>query len=134
MQNAPVAQLDRVTVSEAVGRGFDSRRARHLLAALAEAALLGATLAAAPASAETFRCGNWIATTEMSVQELLEKCGEPTSKSVEVIDVSGPNVHGAGSIQRGKTTLEEWTYERQQSFTMVVTIVDGKIKSIERAE
>jgi hypothetical protein len=70
----------------------------------------------------------------MSVQELLEKCGEPTSKSVEVIDVTGPNVHGAGNIQRGKTTLEEWTYERAQSFTMVVTIVDGEIKSIERAE
>ena len=28
--NAPVAQLDRVTVSEAVGRGFDSRRARQI--------------------------------------------------------------------------------------------------------
>ena len=28
---APVAQLDRVTVSEAVGRGFESRRARHFL-------------------------------------------------------------------------------------------------------
>ena len=27
---APVAQLDRVLVSEAKGRGFDSRRARHL--------------------------------------------------------------------------------------------------------
>ena len=27
---APVAQLDRVTVSEAVGRGFESRRARHM--------------------------------------------------------------------------------------------------------
>ena len=27
--NAPVAQLDRVLVSEAKGRGFDSRRARH---------------------------------------------------------------------------------------------------------
>ncbi len=27
---APVAQLDRVLVSEAKGRGFDSRRARHI--------------------------------------------------------------------------------------------------------
>ena len=26
---APVAQLDRVLVSEAKGRGFDSRRVRH---------------------------------------------------------------------------------------------------------
>jgi hypothetical protein len=29
-QLAPVAQLDRVLVSEAKGRGFDSRRARHI--------------------------------------------------------------------------------------------------------
>ena len=29
-QNALVAQLDRVLVSEAKGRGFDSRRARHI--------------------------------------------------------------------------------------------------------
>ena len=28
---APVAQLDRVLVSEAKGRGFDSRRAHHCL-------------------------------------------------------------------------------------------------------
>ena len=28
---APVAQLDRVLASEAKGRGFDSRRARHLI-------------------------------------------------------------------------------------------------------
>ena len=28
---APVAQLDRVSVSEAEGRGFDSRRARQIL-------------------------------------------------------------------------------------------------------
>ena len=28
---APVAQLDRVLVSEAKGRGFDSRRAHHIL-------------------------------------------------------------------------------------------------------
>jgi hypothetical protein len=31
---APVAQLDRVLVSEAKGRGFDSRRARHVYAIL----------------------------------------------------------------------------------------------------
>ena len=29
LQHAPVAQLDRVLVSEAKGRGFDSRRARQ---------------------------------------------------------------------------------------------------------
>jgi hypothetical protein len=70
----------------------------------------------------------------MSVEELLEACGEPTNRTVEVVDVYGPNVHGAGNVKRGTTTIEKWTYDRgSQSFAMVVTIVDGVIKSIERA-
>ncbi len=87
------------------------------------------------ARAETFRCGQWIASPDMSVEELLEKCGEPTSKSVEVIDIYGPTVAGAGRVKRGTSTIEKWTYDRgSQSFDMVVTIVDGEIKSMERAE
>jgi len=71
----------------------------------------------------------------MSVEELLEACGEPASKTVEVIDVHGPNVRGAGNVKRGTVTVEKWTYDRgAQSFAMVVTIEEGKIKSIERAE
>ncbi|MGH8198222.1 MAG: DUF2845 domain-containing protein [Steroidobacteraceae bacterium] len=89
----------------------------------------------APAAAETFRCGQWIASPDMSVEELLEKCGAPTSKTVEVIDVYGPTVAGAGRVKRGKSTIEKWTYDRgSQSFAMVVTIVDGKLKGMERAE
>ncbi|MBM4220014.1 MAG: DUF2845 domain-containing protein [Gammaproteobacteria bacterium] len=35
--------------------------------------------------------------------------------------------------QRIATTIEKWTYDRgSQSFDMVVTIVDGTIKSIRR--
>ncbi len=98
----------------------------------AAAALL---LLAFAAQAETFRCGQWIASPDMSTGELLEKCGAPTSKSVEVVDVYGPNVHGAGNIKRGTQTIERWTYDRgSQSFTMVVTVVDGVIKSIERSK
>ena len=67
-----------MTVSEAVGRGFDSRRARHFLSALAVALLLSPA-----AGAETFRCGSHIASPDMTVEELLEKCGEPAKKSVE---------------------------------------------------
>ena len=33
---APVAQLDRVLASEAKGRGFDSRRARHFIKTIIE--------------------------------------------------------------------------------------------------
>jgi hypothetical protein len=103
--------------------------------AVASCTTLAAALLAATAAAESFRCGSWIATTDLTVAELLEKCGEPAEKTVEVVDVFGPNVHGAGNVKRGTTTIERWTYDRgAQSFPMVVTIEDGKIKSIERKQ
>ncbi len=124
-----------MTVSEAVGRGFDSRRARHFLAARLAGILLAAALPAVPAIAESFRCGQRIATDDMTVEELLDACGEPTSKSVEVVDVYGPNVNGAGNVKRGTSTIEKWTYDfGPQTFDMVVTIVDGELKDIERAK
>lgn len=95
-------------------------------------ALAGLAMAEA-APAEGFRCGQKIATPDMSVEELLAACGEPTDKSVEVIDVYGPNAHGSGNIKRGTITVETWTYDRgPQAFTMVVTIEDGRIKKMER--
>ena len=97
--------------------------------------LSGATLWFGTAGAESFRCGQWIAAPDMSVPELLEKCGAPTTKSVEIVDVYGPTVAGAGRVKRGTSTIETWTYDRgSQSFAMVVTIVDGEIKSMERGE
>jgi hypothetical protein len=92
-------------------------------------------LAAGSAAAESFRCGQWIASPDMSVGELLEKCGEPDSKSVEVVDITGPNVHGTGNVKRGTMTVETWTYDRgSQAQAMVIRIEDGKIKSMERSE
>lgn len=98
-------------------------------------ALATVVLLSMPAGAETFRCGQRIASADMTVEELLEACGEPTSKTVEVVDVYGPNVHGAGNVKRGTTTVEKWTYDRgPQAFAMVVTIEDGKIKGMERSK
>jgi transmembrane protein TMEM174 (potassium channel)/uncharacterized protein DUF2845 len=97
--------------------------------------LAACLIVATPAAAETFRCGQWIASPDMSVEELLEKCGAPTSKTVEVIDVYGPSDAGKGKIKRGTITVETWNYDRgSQSFAMVVKIEDGKIKSMGRAE
>jgi len=90
---------------------------------------------ARPAIAEGFRCGQRIATPGMTVGELLEACGEPTTKDVEIVDVYGPNTQGAGNIKRGTVTVETWTYDRgSQAFAMVVTIEDGRIRKMERAE
>ena len=97
--------------------------------------LLAAFAAVQPAFAEGFRCGQRIATPDMTVEELLEACGEPTAKTVEVVDVHGPNAHGAGNIRRGTVTVETWTYDRgSQASAMVVTIEDSKIRKMERAK
>jgi hypothetical protein len=82
---------------------------------------------------EAFRCGQWIITDELSVAELRAKCGEPKSKDSETVEVRGKA--GTGSVARGTTTIEHWTYEfTSGSSRYVVTIVDGKIKSIERTK
>ena len=95
---------------------------------------LAGLLAAGAASAETFRCGSWIASADLSVEELLEKCGEPSDKSVEVVDVYARSA-GGGRTRTGTVTVEKWTYDRgPQSFVMIVTIEAGRIKSIEREE
>ena len=97
--------------------------------------LLAGLLLAGPAAAETFRCGQWIASPEMSLTELLEKCGEPTHKTFEEVDVYGPGASGTGRVKHGTSTIEKWTYERgNQAAPMVVTIVDGKIKSMVRGD
>ena len=98
--------------------------------------LLSAMLLSVPAvaGAETFRCGQWIASKDMTVEELLEKCGEPTTKSVRYEDNYAKSA-GGGTHRIGTSTIETWTYDRgSQAVAMVVTIVDGKIKSMERDE
>jgi len=84
---------------------------------------------------EKFRCGNWIASSDMSVQELLQKCGEPTSRKTEIQDVTTRNRDNGLMVKVGETTIDTWTYNRgSHAAPMVVTIVDGSIKSIVRQE
>ena len=102
---------------------------------IVSSALVAALIISQPAHAETFRCGQWIASPDMSVDELLQKCGAPTQQTSETVDVYGPAVSGGGHVKRGTSTIEKWTYDRgSQAAPMVVTIVDGKIKSMERGE
>ena len=85
------------------------------------------------ASAETFRCGNWIVSRDLTVDDLLKKCGEPATRKAETQDVMSRNRNHDLLVKTGETIIETWTYDRgTQAKPMVVTIVDGKIKSIER--
>lgn len=83
---------------------------------------------------ESFRCGRWIVSSSLTVAELRAKCGEPSSRQVSTQDVRGPSVLGPGRVRVGTTTTEIWRYDRgSRAPAMVVTIVDGKIRSMERA-
>jgi len=95
--------------------------------------LAAALLLPVAASAdETFRCGKWIASSAMTVAELTEKCGEPTSRESKTEDVKARNNNFGLMMKVGETTVETWTYERGANPAMVVIIVDGQIKSIDR--
>jgi hypothetical protein len=85
------------------------------------------------AGAETFRCGQWLVTAESTLDELTRKCGAPTSRESKTEDIKVRNRNNGLMIKTGETTTERWTYDRGTGAApMVVIIVDGRIKSIER--
>jgi hypothetical protein len=92
---------------------------------------LGLLPLVAPAD-ESFRCGKWIASSAMTVTELVEKCGEPSSRAAKTEDVMARNHNVGLMVKVGETTTETWTYDRGANPAMVVTVIDGHIKSIVR--
>jgi hypothetical protein len=86
-------------------------------------------------AAESMRCGKWVINETASVAELLDKCGAPLEKKSTTEDVRAINAAGVAYKTGTTTTREQWFYQRSsRALPMVVTIVDGAIKSIERAE
>lgn len=84
-------------------------------------------------SDEKFRCGQWIASSDLTPEELVSRCGEPTSSESTTQDVLVRNRNNGLMVKVGETQVQTWIYERgTQAAPMVVTIVDGRIKSIER--
>ena len=86
------------------------------------------------ASAESMRCGKWVVSETSAAAEILEKCGEPQQKDVAREDVLGKNTLG-NPIKLGVKVTERWRYQASNRvLPMLVTIVDGKVVSIERTE
>ncbi|HET9448138.1 MAG TPA: DUF2845 domain-containing protein [Steroidobacteraceae bacterium] len=86
------------------------------------------------ASAESMRCGKWVVSETSSAAEILEKCGEPQKKDISHEDVYARNALGYNNKVGVKVT-ERWRYqESNRALPMLVTIVDGKVVSIERTE
>jgi len=79
---------------------------------------------------DSVRCGNYLVNSDATVEELLDKCGTPTTKDITEDEVWAPTDEG-GRRTVGKTVTQVWTYDRgSRAFKIVVTIVDNKIKSI----
>jgi hypothetical protein len=97
-------------------------------------ALVLVCVAAGPATAdETFRCGKWIINSSLAPAELADKCGPPTWHESSTEDVLVRNQNTGLMMKTGETRIEIWTYDRgPRAAPMVVTIVDGRIKSIDR--
>jgi hypothetical protein len=96
-------------------------------------AALTAALSVPALADESFRCGKWVASSSMTPAELAEKCGPPTLHESRTEDVMVRNRDTGLMVKTGETRIETWTYDRgTQAAAMVVTIVDGRIKSLER--
>lgn len=94
--------------------------------------LIALALTVSARADETIRCGSHIVNSSMPVEEILQKCGEPASKASREEEVRARNLNGA-SVVVGTTVVEEWTYDRgSRAAPIRITVVDGKVRSIER--
>ena len=99
------------------------------LVAVALPALLVAT-SAFPAD-DTFRCGSKLIDTSSSREQILQQCGEPTSKTSEDIPQQVRRPNGTTFVS-GTVHVETWTYDRGSSkFPAVLHFEDGKLVKIE---
>jgi hypothetical protein len=97
--------------------------------------LIAAVLAGVQAvqADEAFRCGKWVVSSGMTLGEISSKCGPPASRESRSEDVLVRNRNTGLMMKAGVTTTETLTWNRgSTAAAMVVTVVDGKVKSIER--
>jgi hypothetical protein len=94
-----------------------------------------ALLISGSAVADSMRCGKYIVNESATVDELLKKCGEPQSRDVSKEEQFAVNPSGARYKTGGFTIRERWIYKPSPgTLAMAVSIVDGKVTSLARAD
>jgi hypothetical protein len=89
------------------------------------------TMAGVANADDSLRCGNSLVTLGMVADQVLAKCGEPQSKSMEEVPVKARARTGAVNTV-GATHVERWTYDRGYGqLPALLTFEHGKLKSIE---
>ncbi len=87
--------------------------------------------AATTAYADTLRCGNVLIETGAVQAYVLEKCGEPTSRS-EISEPILARRENGTTYQVGTTSEQVWFYKRGQGqFPAVLTFDGGVLKKLE---
>lgn len=94
-----------------------------------------ALLISGTATADSMRCGTYIVNESATIDELLKKCGEPQSRDVSKEEQFATNPNGARYKTGGFTVRERWIYKPSPgTLPMAVSIVDGKVTSLTRAD
>jgi hypothetical protein len=93
---------------------------------------VGALLAASGHAADTLRCSNGrLIDVGMTAVEVVARCGEPRSRTVEEIPVQARTRTG-NVVQTGTTRAERWVYRRGQGqFDAQLTFEDDKLVRID---
>ncbi|HEY0686499.1 MAG TPA: DUF2845 domain-containing protein [Steroidobacter sp.] len=87
------------------------------------------------ANADSMRCGKWVVSESVTVDELVNKCGQPKSRDVTKDDVYITNANGMRVKTGNFTVTERWLYQPSpSSLPMAVVIVDGRIVSLTRVD
>jgi hypothetical protein len=98
--------------------------------------LLGVVLSSsAVVQADSMRCGSKLVSESATLDELIQKCGQPQDRKIVKEDQYAINPNGARVKTGGQTVKERWIYQASsRALPMAVQIVDGKIISITRAD
>ena len=87
------------------------------------------------AHADSMRCGKWVVSESVTLDELVNKCGQPRSRDVTKDEVYITNANGMRVKTGNFTVTERWLYQPTPgSLPMAVVIVDGKIIGLTRAD
>jgi hypothetical protein len=94
-------------------------------------AFASAVCVALPAAADTLRCGSSLITEGATQGEVLQKCGEPDSRSEISEPVRARRANGTTYIV-GTTTQQIWRYQRRNGqFPVNLTFEGGVLKKLE---
>lgn len=73
----------------------------------------------------SMRCDGGIVSSGMTIEEVLERCGEPDEYSID-----RPNLHEDGFMFQGAAQVERWQYGPDRGMYRSLRFIDGRLVEI----